>query len=312
MQIRAYTTDDHPAILSLGLLFIFTPYVIDKKFRTYTKLTIPLLVAQQTLNPKIKIYVAVNKNNQVVGFISYIIEEEFSKCVSSKCASLLFLAVGKDYQRQGVATQLLNHIEEECRQQKVHTLRVGTDEGNNAIHFYKKHGFNTTLLWEIFRVYKDELYSPMRTVQIHQQQDTDHDVYPWNVLLKRPLPWFYDDDFTKEDVHRFLITKTRNQLVKKSGSWLTATKDNRCVSVLVNRDVAREKYYEVPGTLWMLNDIFGYQGLCADFLNTILMSLPNFLMAEYWLCEDDAETKKILTDIGMKRVYGGVSLVKKL
>ncbi len=312
MQIRAYTTDDHPAILSLGLLFIFTPYVIDKKFRNHTKMTIPLLVSQQIKNPNIKIYVAVNKNNQVVGFISYIIEEEFSKCVSRRCASLLFLVVNRDYQRQGIATQLLNHIEEECRKQKVHTLRVGTDEGNNAIHFYNKHGFNTVLLWEIFRIYRDELQSSMRSVKVHHQQASDHDVYPWNTLLKRPLPWFHDEDFAREDVHRFLISKTKNQIVKKNSTWLTATKEKRCVSVLLNRDELRERYYKVSGTMWILNDMFGYRELCGDFLKTILASLPDFLMAEYWVNEGDIETKTILTNIGMNRVYGGIALMKKL
>ena len=72
--------------------------------------------------------------NKIVGFagIKIIIDE----------ADIMNIAVKKDYRRQGIATLLLNHILNICKEKEINTIHLEVNEENfSAISLYQKLGF---------------------------------------------------------------------------------------------------------------------------------------------------------------------------
>ena len=52
------------------------------------------------------------------------------------------IAVKKDYRRQGIATLLLNHILNICKEKEINTIHLEVNEENfSAISLYQKLGF---------------------------------------------------------------------------------------------------------------------------------------------------------------------------
>ena len=316
LTIRSTNKTDEKAVLALGENFELTPYMVDKKFRNLTNVKVPLLISTHFSNSKIKVFVACI-DSKVVGFISFIIERELSTYISKTdlCASILFLSVDKDYQKQGIATELLKYCFQKCKEEENSIVRVGTDFGNNnALSLYQKMGFNIVLNWNIYRIYKDE------KKEINQQlnfEKTDLPLknFPVDVLLKRAVPWFYEPKISHNMVHRFLIEKLMQQIQKDNIQWIKRKVGNSTLSLTISRDKSREKHYNIKESLWTINDLYesGQRGLyLPEFIKTTIHSLPNFAMAEYWVCAHDKETQKILQDAGMKLVYGGISLRREL
>jgi len=314
--IRNANKTDELAVLALGENFELTPYMVDKKFRNLTDVKVPLLVSTHFSNSKIKIFVACI-SNKVVGFISFIIERELSTYISKTdelYVSILFLSVDKEYRKQGIATELLKHCFQKWKQEDITIVRVGTDYGNtNALSLYQKLGFNIVLNWNIYRIYKDEK-------KINQQLNFENiDLslknFPVDTLLKRAVPWFYEPKISHNMVHRFLIEKLMQQIQKDNIQWIKRKVGNSILSLTIKRDKAREKHYNIKESLWTINDLYESEQrgqYLPDFIKTTIHSLPDFAMAECWVCVHDYETQKILLDTGMKLVYGGISLRREL
>ncbi len=244
MIIRKYTPADKDSILRLSGLLRLTPYVVDAKFCRHSSTVVPLLVCRQFDNPKISVYTAVNSDGGVIGFISFIVESEFSAYVHCRCASILFLAVDEQYQRQGVGGALLDYVFGVLRHLRVSVVRVGTDEGNSAFTLYTKKNFRQILTWDIYRIYDK---SGGRALAAR----TDIKNYPCNLLLKRPAAWLYTDILSIEGVHKFLIKQTIKQLKNNQSLWLS----DGVNSLLLAQDKARQEHYNTPGTLWTFSDM---------------------------------------------------------
>jgi ribosomal protein S18 acetylase RimI-like enzyme len=80
-------------------------------------------------------------DDQFVGFIlaylTYVREQ-----VSEACVIQIF-RVDPKYQRQGIATKLLQALVDKSRSKKMKLLRVMTDERNNELqNFFKRQGFD--------------------------------------------------------------------------------------------------------------------------------------------------------------------------
>ncbi|MGL4676144.1 MAG: GNAT family N-acetyltransferase [Brevinema sp.] len=309
MIIRKYLDQDRLDIQRLGELFTLTPYVVDQKFQTLSNISIPLLVVTQFQNSNIQIYVAVEQN-KIIAFISFIIENEFSYYTAYRCASILFLAVDSKYQKQGIGSCMLDYVFKECRKQRISIVRVGTDHSNTALSLYQKKEFRTILIWNICRIYRDEILLPNDKIPL-KTNHLNFDHYPMEAILKRPVPWFYEPLLSNEGVHRFLIKKVRDQLYQENIKWVSSP--NRGLSLLIKQDHFREQYYGIKGTLWILNDLYGNDGKkLSEFLKTVITYLPDMVMAEYWVPNQDKITQTILHNAGMKIVYQGISLVKQL
>ena len=315
--IKRANKSDEKAILELGENFELTPYRIDEKFGNLTDVKIPLLVSTLFFNPKIEILVAYI-NKKVVGFISFIIEKELATYISEtgdSYASILFLSVDKEYRKQGIGTELLKHCFQKLKGEEIFIVRVGTDFGNdNALSLYQKMGFNIVLNWSIYRIYKDEKQEI--TQQLNFENSTlSLNEFPINILLKRAVPWFYESKISQDLLHKFLVEKLMEQILKDNIQWIKRKVGNSTLSLTIKRDKAREKYYKIKGSLWTINDLYESErrGIyLPEFIKTTIHSLPNFAMAECWVCDHDKETQKILLDAGMKLVYGGISLRREL
>lgn len=316
LTIRKANKTDELAVLVLGENFELTPYIVDKKFRNLADVKVPLLVSTHFSNSKIKVFVACI-NNKVVGFISFIIERELSTYISKTAlyASILFLSVNKEYRKQGIATELLKYCFQKCKEEEVSIVRVGTDYGNSdALSLYQKLGFNIVLNWSIYRIYKDEKKEITQQLNF-EKIDISLKKFPIDILLKRAVPWFYEPKISQNMVHRFLIEKLMQQIQKNNIQWIKRKVGSTILSLTINRDRAREKHYNIKGSLWTINDLYESEErgkYLPEFIKTTIHSLPNFAMAECWVCTHDHETQKILLDAGMKLVYGGISLRKEL
>ena len=315
--IKRANKSDEEAILALGENFELTPYRIDKKFGNLTDVKVPLLVKAQFSNPKIQILVAYI-NKKVVGFISFIIEKELTAYISEtgdSYASILFLSVDKEYRKQGIGTELLKKCFQKLKEEEIAIVRVGTDFGNdNALALYQKMGFNVVLNWNIYRIYKDEKQEITQELNF-KNSDLPLQEFPIDILLKRAVPWFYEPKISQDLLHKFLVEKLIEQILKDNIQWIKRKVDNSTLSLTIKRDKTREKYYKIKGSLWTINDLYESEQrgqYLPEFIKTTIHSLPNFAMAECWVCSQDKETQKILLDAGMKLVYGGISLRREL
>ena len=315
--IKRANKADEKAILALGENFELTPYRVDKKFRDLTDVKVPLLVSTQFSNPKIQILVAYI-NTKVVGFISFIIERELAIYISEKdelYASILFLSVDKKCRKQGIATELLKYCFQQCKEDDVSIVRVGTDYGNtNALSLYQKLGFNVVLNWSIYRIHKDEKKECTQELKF-ESCNLSLKEFPTDILLKRAVPWFYEPKIEHDLLHQFLFDKLKQQIQKDNIQWIKRKVGDSRLSLTIKRDKAREKYYKIKGSVWTINDLYESEQrgqYLPEFIKTTINSLPNFAMAECWVCVDDNETQKILKDAGMKLVYGGISLRREL
>lgn len=319
VTIRKLQEKDKNFILKLGNNFNLTPYVIDKKFRSLTKQRIPILINNHFNSSKVVTIVACI-NNEVVGFISYILEKELSTFLknndnnSPNCASILFVTVDKAYRRKGIAKALIKYAIEKCKKSNVSIIRLGTDFGNNdAVSLYQQMGFNIILTWHIYRIYKNELisssheFTPIKKTPLIESID--------KFLLRRPFPWFYEPTISLQHTQKFLTNKVKNQLKNNSLKMIQGQHKDKKVGLTFKRDTCRESYYKLNGSLWTIGDFLenGARGeLLPFYIQNVLCQLPNFLMAESWVCAHDYETQHILQKAGMKFVYGGISLRKEL
>jgi ribosomal protein S18 acetylase RimI-like enzyme len=80
-------------------------------------------------------------DNQFVGFalayLTYVREQ-----ISEACVIQIF-GVDPKYQRQGIATKLIQALIEKCRSKKIKLVRVMIDERDNELqNFFKRQGFD--------------------------------------------------------------------------------------------------------------------------------------------------------------------------
>lgn len=91
-----------------------------------------------TENPFTKFYVYI-ENDQVLAFINYDIIYDR--------AELLYIGVVESYQKNGIATKLLNYMIEDCEKSDVKNITLEVHINNNkAINLYKKFGFKQVAL----------------------------------------------------------------------------------------------------------------------------------------------------------------------
>ena len=79
-------------------------------------------------------FICAKYENKIVGFagIKIVLDE----------ADIMNIAVKKDYRRQGIATLLLNHILNICKEKNIKTINLEVNEENfSAISLYQKFGF---------------------------------------------------------------------------------------------------------------------------------------------------------------------------
>ena len=79
-------------------------------------------------------FICAKYENEIVGFagIKIVLDE----------ADIMNIAVRKDYRRQGIATLLLNHILNVCKEKNIKTIHLEVNEENfSAISLYQKFGF---------------------------------------------------------------------------------------------------------------------------------------------------------------------------
>ena len=91
-------------------------------------------ILKDELNSENSKFVCAKLENTVIGFagIKIILDE----------ADIMNIAVMKNYRRQGVATLLLNHIFNICKEKNIETLNLEVNEENfSAISLYQKFGF---------------------------------------------------------------------------------------------------------------------------------------------------------------------------
>ena len=91
-------------------------------------------ILKDELNSEISRFICAKYENKMVGFagIKVVLDE----------ADIMNIAVKKDYRRQGIATLLLNHILDFCKEKGIKTINLEVNEENfSAISLYQKFGF---------------------------------------------------------------------------------------------------------------------------------------------------------------------------
>lgn len=78
-------------------------------------------------------------NNRVVGFVH---AEDYKTLYFDEFVNLLGLAVANDYRRQGVATELIKHVELWAKKMGAKMIRLNSGSSRKEAHeFYRKLGF---------------------------------------------------------------------------------------------------------------------------------------------------------------------------
>ena len=315
MLIRRYEDKDKPSILNLGQNFELTPYVVDKKFRNLTSCRIPLLVDRQLANPQIVTLVAC-EGDKVIAFLSYMVERDLSEYHQKKinssplCASILFVTVDKEFRGKNIATTLIEQCFKECRKLRVTVIRVGTDFDNqNALSLYQKLDFEIVLTWYIYRIYKDEFKPLMSSPSFIPIKSKLSIEATEKTIARRPLPWFYEPKLNTEHTYQYLASKKEQKL--NSLQIYQAECHQKKIGFTLKRDSLRESYYKIKGSLWNMEDLVESEirgQILPIYIKQVIKNLPDFLMLESWVCAHDYETQHILKQVGMKAVYGGISL----
>lgn len=76
-------------------------------------------------------------------FIAYVHAEKYKTLYFNELVNLLGLAVAKDYRRQGVATELIKHVEHWARDNGIKMIRLNSGSSRKEAHeFYRKLGFD--------------------------------------------------------------------------------------------------------------------------------------------------------------------------
>ena len=98
-------------------------------------------LVREALRGQIDMSFVAEVDNQFVGFVmaylTYVREQ-----VSEACVIQIF-GVDSQYQRQGIATKLIEALLDKCRSKKVKLLRTMIDERDNELqNFFKRQGFD--------------------------------------------------------------------------------------------------------------------------------------------------------------------------
>jgi predicted N-acetyltransferase YhbS len=98
-------------------------------------------LVREALGGQIDMSFVAEVDNQFVGFalayLTYVREQ-----ISEACVIQIF-GVDPKYQRQGIATKLIQALIEKCRSKKIKLVRVMIDERDNELqNFFKRQGFD--------------------------------------------------------------------------------------------------------------------------------------------------------------------------
>ncbi len=138
IQIRPYTTADAPAILEIvNFNILHSTALYDYAPRTLEQ-------QEQILDEKIAkgfpVVVALFEN-QVAGFGMY---SEFRFREAYKFTVEHSVYVAPNFKAKGIGGRLLQHLIEQAKIKKLHTMIGVVDaENTESIHFHEKHGFKT-------------------------------------------------------------------------------------------------------------------------------------------------------------------------
>ncbi|MGL4562742.1 MAG: GNAT family N-acetyltransferase [Brevinema sp.] len=319
-SISVAIPEDYPRIIELGKEFRLTPYVVDPIFTTMTDIITPMLLSHQMLsNSSFKVLVAKLKGT-VIGFIIYSYDDGLSNYLklqdleAPRCGSIIFLAVDPIYRRNNVASALINMCKKNCAKDGVGLLRVNTDYGNEpALNLYQKYGFKVNMNFHIYRIYKHQLTFKLST-QASKRLFLPASIFaePLEEIVKRrPVPWYYTPLIKKIGVESYILYQLKEQLKTNHISIIQKNLYNKTVGLILKQEKEKEIYYGLNGSVWTITDIMedGIRGeQLPFFIQYVLYSLPNFLMADILVNAADYETQKILRESNMNYIYGGISL----
>jgi phosphinothricin acetyltransferase len=93
------------------------------------------------MNSNIPVLIA-EQNNRVAGFATY---GKFRERAGYKYSVEHSVYIHPDFQKQGIASALLQSLIDEIKQKEIHTIIAGIDADNTvSIHLHEKFGFEQT------------------------------------------------------------------------------------------------------------------------------------------------------------------------
>ncbi|MCD8209457.1 MAG: ribosomal protein S18-alanine N-acetyltransferase [Coprobacillus sp.] len=144
-EIREMTNNDLDRVLEIENLCFLEPYKKES------------ILYELNDNKYCKSYV-ICLNGLVVGFA-------FLYCLFDQ-ASLVQIATHPDYQKQGMATLLMNEILDDCYAQKMSIITLEVRENNAIAHdFYLKSGFKDAVFKERYYTNGDNAFYMTREIE---------------------------------------------------------------------------------------------------------------------------------------------------
>ncbi|SFB87495.1 Ribosomal protein S18 acetylase RimI [Brevinema andersonii] len=322
VTIRFFTPDDLLAVCELATYFELSPYQVDPEFRQLSTVKVPFLITHNLSNPDIITLIAENDDKQVIGFISFVFEKNMVQFLESNFqnkdlfASILFLSVNQKYRCQGIGKLLLKSCLKYLKDQGIYYIRIGTDYGNfQALSLYQKVGFKLSMLWHIYRIYKKELKYQSSNIFKDWKNCDDWSENPEIFLRRRPIPWYYDPQSSKQQIYYYILERFEEQLSTKKLITVQKQINNKSLGIILQRDIFLEQGYQLKGYIYHITDLLESPSrgeFLSEFLKDTFLELPNLLMAEIWIPSHDYLSQKIVQKAGMKFCYGGISLFLNL
>jgi GNAT superfamily N-acetyltransferase len=138
IRIRRATTDDIQTIVHYRTEMITSMGWSDEMISATKEVTLRFL--QQPWDPSIECYLAIDEDRVVGGCaVSFCVAYPSAQNTNGKFVYLYNMFVEKEYRRRGIATSLLNHITQLCKERGITKMTLHDTKMSKGI--YEREGF---------------------------------------------------------------------------------------------------------------------------------------------------------------------------
>ncbi len=259
--------------------------------------------------------------DNVVGYIIYGADAEYSKLLNIKIGSIILMAIDTRFQREHhIAANLLKYVLDIYTKYQIRMVTAGTDQDNlPAVINYINAGFRPVLFWTTFRYYfgnsrlkedKDITITEKKKIKIKHLKN-----------YTRPVSFFLDNHFDKHlkrkldsyirkkilsDIEKEKLQLFELKYKEKSMALVTVMKEERLSEVL-ERDI-----YKINDFIFFQKEIDMNKRLIKSFLHYLKRAYKNISIVETFVKSNDWELIETLIRANFTLVHSAVTLHKFL
>ncbi|OHD54506.1 MAG: hypothetical protein A2Y33_04895 [Spirochaetes bacterium GWF1_51_8] len=313
MTIRQAEPRDFPRLLELSYLFDFSPFNIDKKYRSLSENFYPSF-ADDMIKKKTSVNIAAEEDGKIVGFVTIGLNDTLSRAVGKKIGNIYLLAVDPVYRSKGIGRFL---VEKGCGVLYTYgadVITVGTDVYNlPALHVYESTGFKTAMFWHIYRYFPG---AERRQDEISEDIDliSRKNLEQYLPHIERPVSLLKDTRIPQDLLTGYIA----EQFIKKSfddENVILEYRDNGLSKGMIHlsADKLSMATLDVKKPIYKISDLIVFpeyagKGIEIKLLKDIEARMGEYILMEMWAEPGQRDLICALEECGFHLSYSGVSL----